>query len=369
MLDGDSALALYRAARAAYPDYLPAQADYISLMDPRLAWAELKREFTDSRAKSGIAACLAALMTGPLQGRQRHDLLRALAHRDGDSACTDLYLPRTVGESVRDALLHSARAVREAPMLAEAWEHYAYYLHKAGQRRQEESVLREAIRHVDDPISRVKLMLALADGRLERGDTAGALALRSVVAAVVRRDGRPGLRFWYERHLCRSWKPDQEPECLRLPEMARRARDWFGEWTAVQMIGKTLLERGGPAAALPYLNREVKLADSAGSSGLRLQSLTDRGRAYAKLGRLAPAERDLRRAIAVGARSQNLYLLAEAYHNLAHAYEGAARFAEAAGAADTFVAVTEEGPLYASRVMSHHDAGMIRWEAGWHAAA
>src|SRR5439155_1753155 len=51
------------------------------------------------------------------------------------------------------------------------------------------------------------------------------------------------------------------------------------------------------------------------------------------------------------------------------AYTAAGRWPEAAAAADSFVALTRPMRYEPLRMMSLHDAGMIRWKAGWHAAA
>src|SRR5439155_778679 len=93
-------------------------------------------------------------------------------------------------------------------------------------------------------------------------------------------------------------------------------------------------------------------------------------RAIAKLGKLQGAERDLLHAIALGPEAEDPYYLYQSWHNLAHVYESAGRFRAAAHAVDQFVSLTRD-PLPGSddHWMSLHDAGTIRWKAGWHAAA
>ena len=63
------------------------------------------------------------------------------------------------------------------------------------------------------------------------------------------------------------------------------------------------------------------------------------------------------------------YFLAEAYHNLAHVYEGLGRMAEAARTVDRFIELTRPLQHAQPRMMSLHDGGLIRWKAGWPAAA
>ncbi len=376
MLDEDSALALYRAARVADPDYLPTQIEYIWLMSERFRGPDLRREFGTPRSPSALGACLAAATAGPSTTPRSRALLVALKRRVGNSVCTDVLLPASPGDDpLRDVLPRAARAVREAPLLYSKWAYYADRLDAAGQGREAEDVLREGLAHVDDPIGRLNLQNHVFRLRWGRGDTARAVALANAAAAAVRRDGRPGVWSAYLGQVCfGGWVFAQaaarELACRQWIAAARAHHAWLLEWSASRHLGRGLLERGELAAALPYLDRAVALADSVGTAGLRLVSYTWRGRTLSKLGRFAPAVRDLRRAIAAGAAAEDPYYLAEAYHNLAHTYEGAGQFAAAAGAADTFAAITalllQTDPL---RIMSRHDAGMIRWEAGWHSAA
>ena len=102
---------------------------------------------------------------------------------------------------------------------------------------------------------------------------------------------------------------------------------------------------------------------------MRQEAYRFRGRVYAKMGRHSEAERDLRRAIAVGTSVGDRYFLAEAYHNLAHVYEGLGRMAEAARTVDRFIELTRPLQHAQPRMMSLHDGGLIRWKAGRPAAA
>src|SRR5439155_1417831 len=147
------------------------------------------------------------------------------------------------------------------------------------------------------------------------------------------------------------------------------AGDWHGRWWALKDLGKWHLDHGNPAGAIPPLDSAVWLAESKGQPWCQLIARMQRGRAEARLGRTRASERDLRAALAVGARAPDAYYLAEKWHNLAHLYEGAGRWPEAAAAADSFVALTRPMRYEPLRMMSLHDAGMIRWKAGWHAAA
>ncbi len=382
MLNEDSALSLYRAAIAADSEYLPAQFEYITMMRGDLfRGPELTREYGASAGHIGIHGCLAAATSGANDIGRPITLLLALERRAGLSSCTDIFLiawsqfREGSPEGLRDGLARGARLVRELPEVSNVWSSYASRLAAAGRAGEAERVLREGIARVADPFARFNMMGTLGGFHLSQGDTAGAVALWRAARDAVLRDGRPRLEAQYLSGVCDgAWLSDPTPAareraCREQLAILHAHHAWLSEWGDARNRGHVLVDRGFFAAALLYLNRAVALADSVGTPGLRLIAHNERGRVYSKLGRLALAERDLRLAIAAGATADEPYYLAEAYHNLAHTYEGAGRFAEAAGAADTFAALTAPMRWNPERMISRYDAGTIRWKAGWHAAA
>ncbi len=147
------------------------------------------------------------------------------------------------------------------------------------------------------------------------------------------------------------------------------AGDWFGRLALLEAFGRDRVDHGDPAGAMAVFDSAVVLADSVGRPWPRLVARMYRGRAESKLGRIAAAEGDLRAALEAGAQAPDVYYLAETWHNLAHVYEAQGRWTEAAAAVDHYVALARPMRFDANRVVSLRDAGVIRWEAGWHAAA
>ena len=252
-------------------------------------------------------------------------------------------------------LASGAPLVRDAPESWRLWEFYSGALARAGRTRDAATVLQSAIALVPNGFAKAHLYDLLHTYGVGPSEA-------QAIATALTRDERPGvgiLSFWDHTR----FRDDQ----LRL---ARARRIWWLELQAVTERGKGEIERGEPAAALIDLDRAVVIADSVHRPPLQIVSYMTRGRANAKLGRLQAAERDLLHAIALGPEAEEPYYLYQSWHNLAHVYESAGRFREAAHAVDQFVWLTRD-PLPGSddHWMSLHDAGTIRWKAGWHAAA
>jgi CHAT domain-containing protein len=373
-LDEDSALTLYRAARAADPTYFAAQYEYFTLMQVRLRVAELQREFATSDSTSALQLCL---MAASQLTNEAHEgpvaRFRALEARFGPTQCTDAFLLRKTDYSAKRA----ARAVRDTPESAEIWSSIATQLYDAGQWREADQALRNGEKAVLSPIGRVGLVLGRINREMQR-DTAGARRSWTVLATEVQRDGRPGVLATYLSARCLNEPPfpgateeSRREPCRQFDALVRLRRARYTEWRLTRGLAWQLLFRGDLTAAAPVLERLVALADGMGTAGAGMQvdSYTQRGRSFQKAGRLDLALRDLKHAIALGPAAPMPYYMAEAYHNLAHTYEGMGRVADAAAAADSFAAQADKMPFGSARWMSRHDAGLIRWNAGWHAAA
>jgi CHAT domain-containing protein/tetratricopeptide (TPR) repeat protein len=372
-LADDSALVLYRAARTADPDYFPAQYEYVMLMQLRFRGPELRRELVADRSAPALHACLTAAAQQKTYGEAAPARMRALEARLGPSPCTDAFMLQW---GVDYSPARAARALRDSPQLTEVWGALARHPGDAGQWRTPDQIFRAGQATIDNAIDRVDLTVRLISQRFGMGDTTGAVAIWQPLAAALRRDGRPGPLAAFLSELCTNSNAlpvattdSRAKGCREFNALMRTHRSWFAEWNMTRWLGTVLVNHGELTTALPVLARCVWLADSAGSAGLQLISYTQRGRAFLKLGQLSAALHDLRHAIALGPAAEEPYYVAEAYHNLAHTFEGAGRFTEAASAADSFASIT--APMRGSGAdwMSRHDAGMIRWEAGWHAAA
>jgi CHAT domain-containing protein/Flp pilus assembly protein TadD len=228
---------------------------------------------------------------------------------------------------------------------------------------------RQAMRH---PLLRMSMAMHQVSLRLARGDTAGALALRHSLRAAVDRDGRPGMRALFEETPCyvSAWGEveDLDARDRRAIERPRARGDWaLVERTLIE-CGHWLIDRGEHLRALRHLTQALTIADSVRLPDLYLSLYTQRGRAYLRLGRLGDAERDLRRALELGAGAGRFYNVADVHHNLAHMYEGLGRWRDASREIDRYVALTR--PMHWTiHFTSLLDAGEIRWKAGWHASA
>ena len=363
---------LYRAARAADPDYFPAQYEYISLMLLRFRGTDLRREFASDHSAPALHACLIAAVQQSVYVDAPIARLHWLETTYGPSPCTDEFLLQAEADSTG----RGARAMRDSPELLNTWQAVAGGLVVASRWQEEDRIFRLGLAALDDPTARVTLAISQITEHTNHKDTTGAIALSRSLASALRRDGRPAPLAEYLSEVCsnnqpwpRSTAASRFTACRQFYALVHAHRGWFTEWTMTRALSKQLIESGQLIAAGPILGRLIALADSAGSAALQVIAYTERGRAFSKTGRLSLALRDLRHAAALGPAGEEPYYTAEAYHNLAHTYEGAGRFAEAAVAADSFVTIADEMPRSTQRMMSRHDAGMIRWKAGWHAAA
>jgi CHAT domain-containing protein len=373
----DSALGLLRAARDADPTYLPAQYRYIEMMRYRGAIETLRREYSPSAVgDSPLARCLTTVALAPYHFTLIVQAVQELERNGSASACTDLYLavlPDGPQQAWIDrGLEYAPRIERAAPELDTPWLAHARLLAYGGHWEEALRTLLEGIRVQPHALGRLLLHLARVEVYLARGDTALAHSVFAAVAAAVERDGRPGLRaLLLGQQVPEAWhRPSGQFERhFELLRMARAHGDWRNELSHLSMLGGELVAAGYPARAMSYHDRQVALADSVGAAYHQLKARMQRGRALSKLGLLSEAERELRRAVSAGTGANDPYHLGEAWHNLAHVYEAQGRWPDASRAADRFIALT--GPLRydALRMMSLHDAAIIRWRAGWHASA
>lgn len=380
VLDLDSGLALLRAARDADPWFHPAQRRLLLRLQERGATSD-RRGTTASVAthpEDPGLACYDALRGAPYGYPQAAvDSLLALTERHGPTLCSSLGLATLARRLlpartwIETGLTQAREATRQAPQLAQAWDEYAQLLSLAGHGDDAERAMRTALARSQHPMTRVVRYVRLAALRLERGDTAGARALRQSVAAAVQRDGRPGLRVVYLHGIAGLVASQTEWEAAAREEadIARRHAAWPWELRALWTLCAGLDNRGNPAAAVACDDRAVAIADQAGSSPLRVRSHVLRGRALSHAGQLTRAAADLRAAIAATTSAEAPTLLAEAWHNLAHLHEAEGHIEDAARSALRFAKFSASLPHWTARMTSFRDLGMIRWKAGWHAAA
>jgi len=326
------------------------------------AVGELRRELSPPDPRGGVlTVCLSEIT---LLRRDDLDAGRRFAARlqsPGDACPLALAAPflrwwvfrldRHLPADLLDSLPPLLRSWPEAWRLE---EQYASLLRGAGRTPEALDVLRHAVPAAPDGFPKANLYNdLLVWGR--PGSPEGV-----AIQAAILRDSRIGIPLSFGL-------PLPAEERVRI---ARAHRDWRMEWGTMNGEGKEAAERGQVTLGLRYLDRAVALADSVARPHLLAISLMNRGRAFAKLGRLDAAERDLLRGIALGPASEDTYYLYECWHNLGHVYESTGRFREAARAMDQFAALTRNiNPEEDDHWMSLYDAGTMRWRAGWHAAA
>lgn len=232
-----------------------------------------------------------------------------------------------------------------------------------------------ARRALTDPPDRLHLEIQCASTALAIGDTLRAIARYRALAVAVRRDGNPALHYRLVRDIDAELQilagDAESVEAIRRETivLARALGDWRTEVSGYTMLGRLLISQGEPARAMSDLDRALAVALDRRSPQLELSARVLRGRALSRAGRTEESLADLRRAVAIGTAIDDVYELAEAWHNLAHAYERLGRWPEAAAAADRFIAITTPFKWDGLRVIALRDAGEIKRKAGWHAAA
>lgn len=371
----DAAIALLRRARAVDPSWLVPSLDYVRLMRTQGRRAALRREFAGT---APLSRCLLAVGDAPDAGGPSFAAVARLWSDPETAGCAALWLPGLLEAHSpampRDSLAIIRRmyeeAIRVAPELAASWTQYAAGLEHEGSDSAAAAILAEGWQACGHPVERIQIADAMSRRRLARGDTSGARLLAGAAQAAASRDGRPELRLiaqgvWQATHDA----PDAAERDAGQLESIIGSRAPGMLLRVLLNNGGRLIDDGRPAAAMRLLDSASRIADSIGEPELRLVARLRLGRAEVKMGHPRDGLRDLETARALVAGTDERYYRAEIWHNLAHAYESLGEFTSAARAVDTFVAATSWMPRDPVHLMSWHDAGVIRWEAGWHAAA
>ncbi|HXD23192.1 MAG TPA: hypothetical protein VN613_07520, partial [Gemmatimonadaceae bacterium] len=379
LLDVDSALALYRAARRADSTDIVAEFRYIAMRRQRFEYRVLRDEYGPSEARWSPrgTACLAPLVTAVIEVREAAPR-GSLSDDSGDAApCTSalaaLDLPSSGSTPLSTRLAMGDRATRALPGIPDLWISYAMLLHDAGDMQRAEDVWRRGEAAVGSPLLRMKVGMYHASELMQAGDTAAARSLQRGLRNIALRDGRRGVvAGYYTWALTTPNLSDDDGGPMqvmaRLLGLCGSPGGWGLAADALMREGKALIDGGQPLRAIPLLSRAVAIGDSARVSDLQLTALTLRGRAYTKAGRPADAERDLLRALAAGKTAARVWYRADAYHNIGHAYESEGRWTDAVRAIDTFTAMARQ-MQYGPEVTGLLDAAEISWKAGWHASA
>ncbi len=379
LLNLDSALVLYRAARRADSTDIAAEYRYVALRRQRFEYRILRDEYAPSAAHWDPHGthCWTPLVIGIIDVRVNFaEVLRA-DRAASPTLCTAalvmLTMPAPDTMSAAARVRYAARAVHASPANSEIWVRYAIELTRGGDAAGGDAVWREGETAVVHPMLRMKMSVWHIAELLAGGDTIAARSLLRATRAAALRDGRRGVVAAYLSGvqqfptLCAD-DGGQDHIVARILALSQSPGGWAVAAQALADQGKALIDGGEPLKAVAGLSRAVAIADSVHVSDLQLMVRTLRGRAYTKAGRPAEAERDLKEALAAGDRAARQWYRADAYHNLAHAYESEGRWPEAERAVDKFAELARRMD-YGPEITSLLDAGEIRWKAGWHAAA
>ncbi|HYK12003.1 MAG TPA: CHAT domain-containing protein [Gemmatimonadales bacterium] len=375
-LRSDSALALLRRARDADPSFLPAEYRYVEIRWRRSDYVRVRREYAHPDPRGGsVTECLALATAGRTTGEHPPDSaafagLTRLARRDS-SGCSLTYIALMSGWSNAGdtARVSSAEAAwRAAPALSANWLRLSAALAASGR-------LPEAIRVDQEALTRPWPATALGelypraiDDLLSAGDTSSATYLALPFADAEFRDGRPLARVWGCAAL-KTVRLPLPPSCGLWMAMPASTADWESRLNQIEVRGEVLLDGGLATRAMTTLDSGVVLADSAGWPGPRMRLYTRRGRAESKAGVPERAVRDLLLATALDSLVDDQYWAEAAWHQLAHSYEEQGAWGQAVKAIDRYVALSAGARWSDDRAVARYDAGLIRWEAGWHASA
>jgi tetratricopeptide (TPR) repeat protein len=375
-IEDDSALVLYRAAVRADPAYFPAALEYVGIMWIQFRWEELRREFPVSDSSSVLASCLGATGLQHPDNRRAEERWRALEARFGPTPCTDAFLLGVFNDYSPE---RGARVLRDSPEVRDLRSAVANGMMASGRFDDADALLRSSAAALTDPISSVQFAIGQIAVLLARNDSTAARARWRSLDEETRRDPRPRARLQYLLTACNSSLMSTGIEavgaCREGQALVRGHQAGFLIWDLVRRPAKALSDGGAFKSAMPLFDRAVAIADSLGRRdsvagvGMRLISYTQRGRVLFNLGQVDLALRDLRAATTIAPRLGAPYYQADAYHQLLHAYERAGRWTDAAFASDSFVMVADMLPRTPAQYMSRHDAGNVRWAAGWHASA
>lgn len=280
--------------------------------------------------------------------------------------------PEQALSEVREAL------VREPESDNTVWLRYSDLLNVLGRKEEAASVLLEGIRRSPHPIHTLLLELRLVNQRELMNDSAAARRLRTAIGAAVARDGRPWLRWRYLDDLAEATKnagdfAGMDSLFRERVTVAHRARATEAECFSLYYLGWSRLDlMHDPTAALALLTRSIALAEETGSPYFMTMVYERRARAFLQLGDFRRAESDVRRALSV-TPANDWYSLTEAHQTLTYVYEGLGRWPEAVREADRFRwharELSKTWKATSMYMMSLHAGGIIRWKAGWHAAA
>lgn len=381
VMDVDGMLEQLERAIAKDPDYFPAHLAYV--------------RWTGGAGRTGRRTRFYEALGGSASLRE---CTRALArHRSSDNGLTARRLERIRSERSRGCIAGAAATFGPAiesdsakriqatrlqqfanryPESSELRATYASALLAIGEESRADTVMNFAGGESFPSWGRVELMVEQARRLRARGDM---IEAKRLIGEIQRLDRDPGLGIrWlassavYDLALDARLLREPVPGALQVASIARVAPNGRGEMFAFmtfERAGRNLYNAGDYRSARILLDSAGAIADRNGSPEFILASRLYRGRVLRALGRPGDAVADLQHAVRAGRDMDEQYLTADAFHQLSHAYETLADWPRAAAAVDSFVARGDALHDPGLLMTRFYDAGVIRWKAGWHAAA
>ena len=203
------------------------------------------------------------------------------------------------------------------------------------------------------------------------GDTARMLELLARGDTLARRDGRGFVRYdWLvtEDVFRPHPRADDRYTAAELV-VARSAPSRVFEVQTQLRISVPLAEAGRMKEVLARIQPFAEWVErnDLHEIGMRLRHLE--GRALVRSGRPREAITALEKAARLATVVGSAHFVAEANHQLTHAYEGIADWRAAAAASLRFIASAQRTTDPGIRVISYRDAATVHWKAGWTAGA
>lgn len=377
----DGALSMLEQAIRRDGDYFPAHYAYVELTDHAGRTDRRMRFYEGLPGPTSLRDCVLALARhrgsdGTLTV-QRFERITADRSRGCIKGATAVF--QAAGESAEVASNRTALVKDLSEQYPESFELRALYagrLLNAGDTVRSDSVYRSLLRSPIPLWIRPDLVRSRAAILRSRNDTAESDLL---VTEITRLKDHPkaGVRAAAARALWAIWEKRSSFEAAldsirtfaSLAQAGRNGRPNYVAFLIYSGGAGPLNDRGDFRSALILLDSASAIADRDGSPYLVLRARLYRGRTLRSLGRAQDAIVDLERAIRAGRETGAHHLTADAFHQLAHSYETLADWPRAVAAADSFVTRAEALRDPGMGMIRFHDAGVIRWKAGWHAAA
>lgn len=295
-----------------------------------------------------------------------HGLTPCIAY--GVSVAHKAY-PRTLGPARAEELESALAAVRAYPGHAELVLQAVASYERLDRRREALDLLRTSATQSAHVIQAQFLEAQLNVRLAASGDTLTATAHYRRGLAAARRDGRPGVlyEFLLLRH---GVVPGVGEEQRKERAALARQSGWPPLLVYEEILPVAgLIESGRIAEALAVLEAQRAVVGSHDVPSLKMVYHRLFGRALVRAGRPRQALPFLDSARRAAVIVENAQHIAEADHQIGHAYEGLGDWTSAAAAMDRFIVSASRTGDPGVRVISYHDAAAIRWKAGWNAGA